>query len=264
MPRQAGGPMATAVLTLAAEGWMPPDGQVLVALTQCEETNMARNGMRALREVIPKPDAALVGEPTQLVPVIAQKGLLILRLESLGRSAHAARAALGDNAIYKAARDIERIQHMAFGRADEWLGHPTVNVTTIEGGSARNVIPDQCTFYVDIRSTPSYTHDEIVQRVRDLVESEVTVHSDRIIPVATSQNECIVQACLAALPGASPQGSPTASDWIHLADVPTVKIGPGASEASHTPDEHVRISEVVRAVDVYRRIIKSFYREGCC
>ena len=73
-----------------------------------------------------------------------------------------------------------------------------MNVTTIQGGVARNVIPDHCTIYLDIRSTPAYTHDEIVAMIRTAVESEVTVHSDRIIPVCTSTDEFIVEACLTA------------------------------------------------------------------
>ncbi|MDE2955687.1 MAG: M20/M25/M40 family metallo-hydrolase [Bacteroidota bacterium] len=257
--KASGAAMTTALLQLAAEGWQPQDGQVMVALTQCEETEYEHNGMRALRAVLPKPDAALVGEPTNLVPVVAQKGLLILRADACGRSAHAARAHLGDNAIEKAARDIARLQQLSFTRSDPWLGRPTLNVTMIEGGSARNVIPDRCTFYLDIRSTPAYTHEEITAQVAKLVESDITVHSGRIIPVATDISESIVRACLKVIPGSTPSGSPTASDWIFLSDVPTVKIGPGASEQSHTPTEQVSIAELEDAVGVYKHVIRGYF-----
>ena len=257
--KASGAAMTTALLQLAREGWQPANGQLMVALTECEETSFEHNGLRALRKVIPRPDAALVGEPTNLVPVVAQKGLLILRGDAIGQTAHAARAALGDNAIVKAMRDVQRLEELTFEYNDPWLGYPTINVTTIEGGVARNVIPDLCTFYIDIRSTPRYTHEEITEHLQSILESELSVHSNRIIPVATAVDETIVQACLDALPSSIPSGSPTASDWIYLNDVPTVKIGPGASEKSHTPDEQVEIAEVEQAVNIYKEIAQTYF-----
>lgn len=257
--KASGAAMTTALLQLVADGWQPKDGQVMVALTECEETEYEHNGMRALRSVLPRPDAALVGEPTNLVPIIAQKGLLILKAVAHGQTAHAARAHLGDNAIEKSARDIERLQQLSFSRTDPLMGNPTVSVTMIDGGSARNVIPDRCTFYLDIRTTPAYTHEEITSYLASLLESDVTVHSDRIIPVSTDINEAIVKACLQAAPESIPSGSPTASDWIFLSDVPTVKIGPGASEQSHTASEHVSIRELQEAVGVYKRVIQRYF-----
>ena len=260
--KASGAAMTTAVLQLAADGWYPPNGQVMVALTECEETEYEHNGMRALRSVLPRPDAALVGEPTSLVPIVAQKGLLILRADACGQTAHAARAHLGTNAIEMAMRDVQKLKDIGFTRDDPWLGKPTVNVTMIEGGSARNVIPDRCQFYLDIRSTPPYTHEAITEHLASKLESNITVHSDRIIPVATDVDEAIVQACLKAIPGSVPSGSPTASDWIFLSDVPTVKIGPGDSEQSHTADEHVAIAELEDAVGAYKRAIQSYFETG--
>ena len=259
--KASGTAMTTALLQLAMEGWQPDNGQVMVALTECEETEFDHNGMRKLRATLPRPHAALVGEPTNLVPVVAQKGLLILRGEARGQSAHAARATLGDNAILRAMRDLHKIASFEFARGDAWLGSPTINVTTIQGGAARNVIPDRCEFFLDIRSTPAYTHEEITCHLASILESRISVHSDRIIPVATDVEEPIVKACLAARPGAIPSGSPTASDWIYLSDVPTVKIGPGASEKSHTADEHVDIAELEQAVAVYKRVIKGYFEQ---
>lgn len=250
--------MTTALLSLAAEGFRPP-GRVIVALTACEETGGEYNGLQALRPHLPPITAALVGEPTDLAPCIAQKGLLVLRVEAQGATAHAARAHLGKNAIEIAARDIRRAAEMTFEREDPFLGRPTVTVTTVTGGSARNVVPEHCAFTLDIRSTPAWTHRELIDRVRDTLESEVLVHSERIAPVATDPNERIAQACFRALPDAEPFGSPTASDWIFLADVPTVKIGPGSSALSHTPEEHIPVAEARRAVDAYRSIIKAYF-----
>ena len=260
--KASGAAMTTAVLDLAAEGWMPKNGQVLVALTACEELGGTYNGLQNLRPHLPDLSAALVGEPTQLQPCVAQKGLLILHIHAHGQTAHAARAHLGENAILKAARDIQRLDAYTFERTDPFLGKPTLTVTVIEGGKARNVVPNLCSFFVDIRTTPAYTHEEIIDLMADVLESEVKVHSKRIIPLATALSERIVRACRAALPDAAPFGSPTASDWLFLHDVPTVKIGPGISERSHTPDEHIEIAEVERAVEVYKGIIRAYFETG--
>ncbi len=85
------------------------------------------------------------------------------------------------------------------------------------------------------------------------------MHSKRIVPASTLPDARIVLACTQAIPGAQPFGSPTTSDWIHLTDVPTVKIGPGPSERSHTPHEHIEIDELLRGVNVYKAIIKAYF-----
>lgn len=257
--KASGATMMTALIELAREGYDPPGGQVMVALTACEETGGGYNGMKDLRPHLPELRAAIVGEPTDLRPCVAQKGLLILTVHARGRTAHAARSHLGENAIYRAARDLRKLESYTFDRDDVHLGSPTLTATTIEGGSARNVVPDHCAFTLDIRTTPAYTHAEITEDLDSLLESDVEVHSDRIIPVSTPVSARIVRACAQAIPEAEPFGSPTASDWIFLHDVPAVKLGPGSSERSHTPNEHIELEEVERAVDVYKQVIRSYY-----
>lgn len=260
--KASGAAMTTALLELARDGWTPPGGQVMVALTTCEESGGGYNGLEDLRPQLPPLRAGIVGEPTQLQPCIAQKGLLILKLHAHGTSAHAGRAHLGDNAIVRAARDIQRLDALTLDREDPHLGTPLISVTTVDGGTARNVIPDRCTFAVDIRTTPAYTHEEIIEQIDAVVESEIEVHSDRFVPVATDEDTRIVQACRTALPDAEPFGSPTASDWVFLHDIPVVKLGPGRSTRSHTAGERIDIAEVERAVEVYTSIIQAYYDRG--
>jgi len=258
--KASGAAMTSALLELAAENWNPYGGQLIVALTECEETDYENNGLQKLLNTsLPRPQAALIGEPTNLIPVVAQKGLLVMRLDSIGKSAHAARHALGKNAILIAAEDIQQILKLKYDRIHPILGEISMNVTTIKGGTARNVIPDHCTIYLDIRSTPSYTHDEIVNAIQDTVQSEVHVHSKRIVPVSTDVDEPIVLACLDAASGTQPVGSPTASDWIYLKGIPAVKIGPGSSQLSHTSNEHVDQDEVLQAVDFYKTAVKGYF-----
>ena len=260
--KASGASMTAALLSLADSGWQPRGGRVMVALTTHEETGGVYNGLENLRPHLPPLSAALVGEPTDLLPCVAQKGLLILNVHARGRTAHAARAHLGENAVVKAAADIQRLASFEFDTDDPFLGRPTVTVTTIEGGSARNVVPDHCAFTLDIRTTPAYDHDRLIAQLQDYLESDVEVHSKRIVPVSTPVDARIVRACRAADPDAEPFGSPTASDWIFLHDVPTVKIGPGSSELSHTSEESIPVAELRRAVDVYQSIIRHYFHQA--
>ncbi len=267
--KASGAAMLSALVALAEAGWRPPaGGRLVVALTECEETGAENNGMEKMRarvfgDALPEVSAALVGEPTELRPCLAQKGLLILTVTAQGETAHAARAHLGTNALTVAARDLLALDALTFDRSDALLGAPTATATMIEGGTAKNVVPDRCRVTLDVRSTPAYTHPELTALVRDALESRVEVYSERIVPCATAPESRVARAAGAALArlglDADPFGSPTASDWIFLADVPTVKIGPGRSELSHTPDEHVEIDQLERAVEVYSEIAQTYF-----
>jgi len=252
--------ICTAAIELAESGWLPPaGGRLVVALTTYEEMGGLKNGLEELRPHLPTLSSGIVGEPTSLVPITSQKGLLILRCVAEGRTAHAARAHLGDNAVVRAAADIRLLAEYRPERVHPLLGPTTVTVTTIEGGTARNVVPDRCTFHVDVRSTPAYTHDELVAEIAGMLQSRVEIHSDRLVPVDTDPGSRIVRAVRRALPGTEPEGSPTLSDWVFLSDIPVVKIGPGESRLSHTPDENLPLDSLEAGVDSYLRIIEAYF-----
>ena len=252
--------MATALIRLKANGGVPEGTRVMGAFTVCEETGGTDNGLEAIRPELPSIDAALIGEPTHMQPCVAQKGLLILRLDASGTSSHAARAAEGDNAISRMVRDLALLANFEFDRVHPFLGETTQNVTVIEGGTARNMIPDRCSAWIDIRSTPSYTHPEIAALLNEQLESDVVIHSERFIPVETKPDEAIVQACLQARDGAEPFGSPTMSDWIHVHDIPAVKIGPGDSRKSHTAHESIDVFELHDSCAIYESIIQHYLK----
>ena len=257
--KASGTSMLRALIELNHAGWQPIQGSLTVALTTCEEVGGDYNGLQQVRPHLPPIDAALVGEPTEMQPCVGQKGLLILRAHARGQTAHAARAHLGKNAIYIAARDALKIESFTFDKADPHLGKPTITATIVEGGSAKNVVPDTCTITLDIRSTPAYTHEELIALVEHQLESEIEVYSKRLIPTSTHPTETIVQACLDALPGSKAFGSPTTSDWVFLNDIPTVKIGPGPSQRSHTPHEHIEVDSFFAGVQGYKAIIQTYF-----
>lgn len=264
--KASGAAMLTALADIAHGGGVPAGSQCMVALTACEEGGGQYNGLQDLWPHLPEITAAVIGEPTSLVPCVAQKGLLILKIHAHGTAAHAGRPHLGVNAIPRAMAAIEKLQELSLDRPDPHLGVPTLTVTTIEGGTARNAVPEHCVFAVDIRTTPAYTHADIIDAVEQALAGldgiEIEVYSNRFVPCATPPDARIgaaaEAACAASGGSVEPFGSPTASDWIFLADVPAVKLGPGDSERSHTADERIRLEDVRRAADVYTRLARTY------
>lgn len=232
------------------------EGSITFAFVAEEERGGA--GMRAVKEVLPRLDAAIVGEPTSLEVCTAQRGMLILRCTAHGTSAHVAHGELGENAICKAARDITRLSEMKFPQHHSF-GATRAQVTQISGGMARNQVPDRCEFFVDLRTTPNLEHDELTARIAAALESEVAVHSARYLPVATDESEPIVRAALQAAGREHGIGSATASDWAFLKDIPTVKIGPGDTNRSHRPNEYLLVDELEAGAAFYGRAVQAYF-----
>mgnify|MGYP002079033469 CR=1 FL=1 len=235
-------------------------GTIVLALTAEEEVS-GKGGLSALLPQLGPLDAALVGEPTGLVPMTAQRGLLILRAAARGRTAHPANTPPGsaENAIIVAAEDMLRLAGFDWGPVHSLLGRTHANVTRISGGVALNVIPDACEFWIDVRTTPSETHAALTERLRAALRSELFIHSERLVPIETPADAAVVQAVCRALPDARPAGSPAMSDMVFLAGVPSVKIGPGDTRRSHTPDEYVTIRELEDGAAAYARIIDAYF-----
>lgn len=233
-----------------------PKGRVMLAFS-CEEEVLGQ-GLEKLLPTLPKPDAAVVGEPTGLSPAVAQKGLLLLEVLASGRSAHAAWGG-GVNAVEAAARDVLALARLAVPGEHPVLGKTSLHVTQIAGGQRHNVIPDSCKLVVDIRTVPSVSPEDIIALVKRSVEGQVSVRSDRLGSVETDPAHPIVKAALAANPSGRAYGSPTLSDWVFLKGIPTVKAGPGDSTRSHTPDEYLETGELEAGVTFYEKLIRSYF-----
>ena len=268
--KASGAAMVSALLSMAEMGIVPNGARVMVALTACEEGGGMYNGLQAIRPDLPDITAAVIGEPTGLVPCVAQKGLLILKIHAHGTAAHAGRPHLGVNAITRAMNAVREINATTLTRDDPHLGTCTLTPTTIEGGTARNAVPDHCVVAVDIRSTPAYTHEEILrvlnERLAPLEGIDVEVYSNRFFPCATPstpEGDALLKAAVSAAKSVhghpvEPIGSPTASDWIFVRDRPAVKLGPGSSDLSHTAHERIRIEEVYKATAMYQHLAAAF------
>lgn len=231
-------------------------GQLVLALTVDEEIGGGGEGLERLIAELETVDAAVIGEPTGLDVCVSQKGLLILEVEATGDARHAAHAHRlpGANAISEAARAIVALDGWSPGQEDPLLGPVTCHVTTIEGGTRRNVIPDRCTFCLDIRTITYDANEAIVAEVRRRTGADVRVRSDRLKPFSTDPDSALVRAARKVRPEARLIGSATLSDAVWTRHLPTIKVGPGATERSHTAGEFVTVDELEQGVEFYRRL----------
>lgn len=232
---------------------------LLLALT-VEEERGGPGGMRLLLPALAAegitPQMAIVGEPTSLQAGVAERGLVVLDCITRGVAGHAARAT-GENALYRALDDISAVRAMEFPYPSPLLGQTRAIVTQIEAGERHNVIPDLCRWVVDIRTTDTCSNEAAIEAVAAVLGShtEMTPRSTRIR--ASVLNDCHPLAEAAFRVGAEAFVSPTTSDMSLLHGIPALKLGPGHSSLSHTPDEHLPLDMLRRAPVIYSKIIRN-------
>jgi acetylornithine deacetylase len=223
----------------------------LVLAATAEEEISGHNGVEILLPRLPKIDCGIVGEPTLLQMAVAEKGLLVLDCTATGKPGHAAREE-GDNAIYKALKDIQWFKDYRFDRVSDLLGPMKMTVTIVNAGSQHNVVPHECKFTTDVRVNELYTFEEVLEIIRANTVSDVQPRSSRLRSTAIALDHPLVKSGIAL--GRTYYGSPTTSDKA-LMPFPTLKFGPGDSARSHSADEFIWIHEVGEGIDMYIQLI---------
>jgi acetylornithine deacetylase len=219
----------------------------LIYAATAEEEISGANGLESILAELGKLDLAIVGEPTQMQMAIAEKGLMVLDCTAHGKSGHAAREE-GENAIYKAMADIEKIRNYRFEKISDVLGPVKMSVTIINAGTQHNVVPDSCSFVVDVRTNEHYSNQQACEIITGLVGSDVSARSFRLNSSGIPLDHPVVQRGINI--GLSYYGSPTTSDQAVI-PYPSIKIGPGDSARSHTADEYILISEIEEGFLIY-------------
>jgi acetylornithine deacetylase len=223
----------------------------LIFAATAEEEVSGTNGIAALLPLLPPVDFAVVGEPTEMQVAIAEKGLMVLDCVAYGKSGHAAHNT-GENAIYKALPDIEWFRTHQFEKESEWLGKIHMAVTVINAGSQHNVIPDRCSFVVDVRSNDRYSNTELLDEIKSAVSCEVIPRSTRLSSSHVPLSHPAVQKALQLKRNC--YGSPTLSDMA-LLPFPAIKMGPGQSARSHKSDEFIDKQEIAEAISLYSKLL---------
>ena len=244
-----------------------PKGGIKIIFTADEEAGCS--GAKHLYDSgyhIGDASAIIVGEPTSNMPYVGHKGGLYLTARTSGVTAHSSMPELGDNAIYKAARAINKIEALHFDvEKDNLLGYPTINVGKIEGGLNLNSVPDKTEFTIDVRSTMNLENKVAFKILSEALGKEVTL--EKLVDLnAVSTDEdhpfikLVSEICRFDY---KQEGIKKSASFLTDASVltpwlnhpPTIILGPGEPEMAHQTDEYCYISKIIEAVNLYKEII---------
>lgn len=264
--------MATAMAELARSGFRPR-ADLILAVSCGEEAGGAPGArMMVATGVLTGASMLVVGEPTGLELCPAQKGIQLWNITAQGRACHSSTPHLGVSAISFIAHLIPELEENPFPyTAHPLLGRPTVNVTTVEGGSAPNIIPDRCTITALMRTVPGQDLD---QNTEILHETLRRVAAERGLPVGTEVTWrgvpaletapgdpflVAVRKAVAEARGSEPgllpfTGATEAAVLAPAHGMLSVIFGPGHLAQAHEPNEYVEIEELETAARGYRLI----------
>lgn len=222
----------------------------LIYLASCEEEVSGKGGIECVLPELPPIHFAIVGEPTEMQPAIAEKGLMVLDVTAYGKAGHAARDE-GDNAIYKVLEDIA------------WFRDHHLKSISIIRSCKDECNADQCRHATQCNPRPLYLCGRYPQQ--RVLQQSGTICRNTKTHYLRGQSTFVsfkFFSCGRAAPdsatcrchGTVPFGSPTLSDQA-LMSFPSLKMGPGKSSRSHTADEFIFIQEIEEAIELYLKLL---------
>lgn len=228
----------------------------ILLIASAEEEISGLNGIELILKEVPTIAFGIVGEPTLLEMAIAERGLMVLDLETTGIAGHAAREE-GENALYKILPDIEWFKTYQFNKVSDLLGAVKMTVTVIETeNKTHNIVPSSCKMVVDVRVNELYSFEEILATIQTNIQSTVKPRSLRLRSSGIALDHVLVQAGLKL--GKGYYGSVTTSDKA-LMPFPALKMGPGDSARSHTADEFINLKEIEEGVLTYIQLLSTIF-----
>jgi len=228
------------------------------------------------------PLACIVGEPTELRPVLAHKGKQAMEIVFTGRSSHSSTPDRGENAIYPAAELLLFIRALNArlereGPFDPRFDPPSSTVVAgiVQGGSAVNIIPDRCTLAFEVRSVPGAAPQEVSALVLAHLKTLLAQAAAEGRPLRASHREIARYPALApsedrdlvglleALSGRESQASVsygTEGGLFQAAGIPTIVCGPGSISRAHRPDEYILPGELADCLAMLKRLAGAMSR----
>jgi acetylornithine deacetylase len=234
-------------------------------------------GMEKLVEEY-RADAAIVGEPTDMAIAVAHKGFVWIEIEIKGKAAHGSVPEKGVDAIAHAASvvsGINELQGKLRSRTHPLLGTPKIHSSTIEGGTHWSIVPDHCVLRLERRTIPGETAASAMKEIQQIFHrikqqnSKFDGKARKVFerpPLETASTEPIVRELRQIVLGVTETrakivGVPYWTDGALLArsgSIPTCLFGPGDISVAHSPDEYVRVEDVVRAGEIYAGVARRF------
>ena len=252
-----------------------PCGTVVLHLVSDEESH-GHQGMAFLTQKrVIQGDAAIVGEPTDLDLMVAQKGALWLRISTIGKSAHGSRPHSGVNAIEKMMKAIHQLNSISLREEHPLLGNPTLNIGMIQGGTKINIVPDRCEIEVDRRVLPSEEREGVLREIKESLDSlqlqdpsfqYQMEEIDFAEPSEIDPEDEIVKISVEAIgevrgEGPKIKGSSGFTDarfYIKACRIPTLILGPGGVDQPHTTNESIEVDALVQAAQIYALILINY------
>jgi len=265
--------MTVALAALRRAGVRPPRPVVLAAVIAEESGNL---GTAALGTGGPPADLAVVGEPSGLAIIPTHRGVYRCEVVVHGRAAHGSTPELGVNAIGLAARLIvaldERLPVMWKDQRHPVLGGPSVNIGTIRGGIATNVVPDRCEFTFGKRMVPGDSPERVRADLETVIAATIGAAQAELVgdakfdavarpPLDIAADHPLVRTLADAVDAIT--GRPAAigrfqeftdAAVLQAAGTSAVVFGPGDLALAHTDDEHVPVDALHAAARIYARV----------
>ncbi len=246
-------------------------GDIVFAATAGEETDSA--GVQRFmqdRTWLPRLAGIVVPEPTDLAVVTAHRGLFWLKVTTRGKAVHSSMAEHGINAIGSMKRVLDELEHYRIEFPPHpQLGKSSLSINLINGGAAMNIVPDHCTLGVDIRTLPGqdpetirYDFERILARLTaNVPQFEAKLAVERWAGAMETDPECpFVKIFCSAVGVDLTNAIAFTTDAPHLAPLgaPIVIYGPGKPGLCHQTDEHIEITDLQAAADLFKNVICKF------
>ncbi|MGH2698666.1 MAG: M20 family metallopeptidase [Actinomycetota bacterium] len=265
----AKGPCAAALeaVALLLDANVQLEGTLELAFVSDEEAMGFKGAGWLVGRGIVRPDMAIVGEPTSLNLVRAQRGANWIRITTHGLAGHGSAPERGRNAIEYMSEVIRQLPDTVPDVTHEILGGPSLNVGTISGGEKVNIIPASCSIEVDRRSVPGETPEDLMAQMEAAVELAKSRYPELTASVelmfagmpfemdATTQLVATVSEAIEGVTGKPAElvGFRGASDARFMAEIgaQTVVLGPGDIAVAHTASEHLDLDELDACAAIY-------------
>jgi acetylornithine deacetylase len=248
---------------------------LVVLATADEESSMS--GARALAKTgIPgaTPRYAVIGEPTELVPIRMHKGIMMEAVRVRGQSGHSSNPALGNNALEAMNQVMNELISLRTELQSKYrntgfaVQTPTLNLGCIHGGDGANRICGDCELHFDLRLLPGMDNDElraaIQQRLTPIAErsgTDIVLSSlfEGVDPFGENEQSELVKIC-EALTGNHSESVAFATEapFMQQLGMQTVVMGPGSINQAHQPDEFIPLDQIEPAVKIVRGLIEKY------
>ncbi|MFC1709593.1 M20 family metallopeptidase [Candidatus Omnitrophota bacterium] len=242
---------------------------VIFAATADEEAGSFQGLIPLLERKIIRPNYALILDANEFNIIIAQKGLIHIKVGISGKQAHGAYPDRGVNAIDIVAELVDKIKKIKFPyKKHKLLNPPTINVGTIRGGDKVNMVADWCEFELDVRYLPGMNKKEVIKIIKDTIRKKVSKFKFEITasqaPCEIDPEHILVRSLKKTyskvvnkyrLKGS--QGA-TVMTFFDKHNIPSVATGFGSTGCAHTTDEYVRVNNLIKGYYALRDFLLKF------